>query len=75
MDENPRFIKGNFLTKWKNRVTDLAYKSGSTSDPGNFRPITLKPVVSKMFNTIIKNRIYDYLLKQFLQWISNIHCY
>ena len=64
-----------FPIKWKNGVTDLAYKSGSTSDPGNFRTITRQPVMSKIFNTIIKNRIYDYLLKQSLQWISNIHCY
>ena len=50
-------------TKWKDGVTVLAYKSGSTSDPGNFRPITLQPVMSKIFTAIIKNRIYDYLLQ------------
>ena len=50
-----------FPTKWKNSVTTLAYKGDSTSDPGNFRPITLQPVISKIFTTIIKNRIYDYL--------------
>ena len=52
-----------FPTKWKNGVTALAYKGDSASDPGNFRPITLQPVISKIFTAIIKNRIYDYLLQ------------
>ena len=49
----------DFPTKWKNDVTVLAYKNASTSDPGNFRPIALQPVMSKIFTAIIKNRIYD----------------
>ena len=52
-----------FPNKWKNHVIDLAYKSDLTSDPGNFRPFTLQPVMSKIFTVIIQNRMYEYLLQ------------
>ena len=60
---NHVFLKTMFPTKWKNGVTILDYKSVSASDPGNFRSITLQPVMSKIFTVIIKNRIYDYLFQ------------
>src|SRR6218665_496925 len=52
-------IHSNVLEKgW---YTILVYKKGETSDPANFRPITLQPVWCKIFTTILKNRVYSFL--------------
>lgn len=50
-----------FPTPWKKAVTILIYKKGSNTEPENFRPITLQPVLSKIFTSIIRNRIYNYV--------------
>ena len=50
-----------FPRVWKNGVTVLAYKKGELNNPENFRPITLQPVMSKVFTSLIKDRIYKYL--------------
>ena len=55
------WLNKHFPNVWKRRVTVLAYKKGDTDNPENFRPITLQPVMSKVFTSIIKNRIYSYL--------------
>ena len=55
--------RGNFPTVWKQGITVLAYKKGSNEDPANFRPITLQPVLSKVFTSILRNRIYDFCYK------------
>src|SRR6218665_2447808 len=47
---------------WKRAATILVYKKRETSDPANFRPITLQPVWCKIFTTILKNRVYSFLL-------------
>ena len=50
-----------FPNVWKSGMTVLAYKKGQADNPENFRPITLQPVMSKVFTSVIKNRIYTYL--------------
>ena len=52
--------RGNFPIVWKRGITVLAYKKDSNKDPSNFRPITLQPVLSKVFTSILRNRIYDF---------------
>ena len=49
------WTRGYFPTVWKRGITVLAYKKDS-----NFRPITLQPVLSKVFTSILRNRIYDF---------------
>src|SRR6218665_605151 len=46
---------------WKRAATILIYRRGETSDPANFRPITLQPVSCKIFTTILKSRVYRFL--------------
>ena len=53
---------GDFPKIWKSSFTVLAYKKGSPSDVSNFRPITLEPVMSKIFTAFVRNRIYRYLV-------------
>jgi hypothetical protein len=37
------------------------YKSGGKSSPSNYRPISLLPVFSKIFEKVIYQRLFDYL--------------
>ena len=49
-----------FPKAWKQGITILAYKKGLGTDPDNFHPITLQPVLSKIFTSIIRNRLYNF---------------
>ena len=57
------WTRGDFPTLWKRGITVLAYKNDSNKGPSNFRPITLQPVLSKVFTSILRNRIYDFSYK------------
>jgi len=51
-----------FLDEWKNaRITPLFRKAGSRSGPSNYRPISIIPVVVKVFERIIYDQLYHYL--------------
>ena len=39
------------------------YKSGDTTLPINYRPISLLPIIAKLLDTIINNQLMTYLLK------------
>ena len=51
-----------FPNEWKNGATILIYKKGAVTDPSNFRPITLQPVLSKVLSSLIRNRIFTFVL-------------
>ena len=48
---------------WKNSFAILIYKKGESSDPSNFRPITLEPVCMKILSSIIGRRLCNFLIK------------
>ena len=48
---------------WNKAVTILIYKKGDPSLPENFRPITLEPITLKIFTSIIRHQVYEFLLK------------
>ena len=53
-----------FPDEWKSaRVTPLYKNSGKRSDPTNYRPISVIPVVTKVFERIIYDQLYHYLTK------------
>ena len=46
---------------WKRAITVLIYKKGPHDDPQNFRPITLQCVFLKVYASLIRNRIFQFL--------------
>jgi hypothetical protein len=42
------------------RVVPL-YKKGDCNQEGNYRPVSILPVVSKIFERLVYNQVYDYL--------------
>jgi hypothetical protein len=53
---------GTFIDKWKMaRVTPI-HKGGSKSDLNNYRPISILPLVSKVFEKIVFKQLYNYIM-------------
>ena len=56
---------GHIPVTWKKAVSILIHKKGDSdtrSDkPENFRPITLEPVLLKVFTSLLRDRIYGFL--------------
>ena len=48
---------------WRRACTILIHKKDATDDPSNFRPIILEPVMSKIFTSFMRNRMYEFLVK------------
>ena len=64
---NQSLITGIFPNEWKSaRVTPLYKNSGKRTEPTNYRPISVIPVVAKVFERIIYDQIYKYLTRNSL---------
>lgn len=56
--------KSNEVPKaWKKATTILIHKKGDPNDPANFRPITLLPVTLKIFTSLTRDKIFEFLSK------------
>lgn len=55
---------GSFPDRLKTSLVKPIHKKGSKTDPNNFRPISLLPCFSKLFEKVIYIRIYSFLDKQ-----------
>ena len=55
------WTRAEFPKAWKQGLTILAYEKGFDTDPANFRPITMQPVMSKTLTSIIRNRLYNFV--------------
>ena len=55
---------GNFPSKLKLARVIPLYKSGDIADMNNYRPISVLPSLSKLFEKIVYAQIYEYLLNQ-----------
>ena len=54
-------ISGNVPDEWKMGCTVLMHKKGDTSDPSNFRPITLESVPLKIFTSCLRDSMFSCL--------------
>jgi len=52
-----------FSQVWKRATVTLIHKKGDLSDPQNFRPIAFQPVLSKILNSCIRNKLWRFLTK------------
>ena len=48
---------------WRRATSILIHKQGDTDDPANFRPITLEPTTLKIFTSLVRNRIFTFLVR------------
>ena len=60
---NQAVTLSSFPDEWKiARVVPL-YKNGQRSIPGNYRPISVLPAISKIMERIFHDQLYNYLTK------------
>ena len=58
---NLSLTTGKFPKDWKMARLSPIYKKGSKLEPGNYRPVSVLPVVSKFIERIAHNQLYNYL--------------
>ena len=58
------FINGFVPEIWKLANVKPIFKSGDASLPGNYRPISLTCVLSKVMESIVRDQMLDYLLEK-----------
>ena len=60
---NKSIISGTFPSQLKYAKVFPIFKCGSKSDPSNYRPISILPTVSKIFEKHVNKHIMNYLNK------------
>ena len=58
------FDSGELPSAWKKAVIKPIFKKGSRHELGNYRPVSLTSIVSKIMESIMKKEIMDHLLSQ-----------
>ena len=52
---------GIYPKEWKKRYINPIFKAGERLDPSNYRGITIMNCLGKLFNSVLKNRLDEYL--------------
>ena len=52
---------GRFPDNWKMARVAPIFKDGATDNKSNYRPISVLPVISRLFEKLIFDQLYDYL--------------
>ena len=58
---NQSITNGIFPNAWKRARVSPIFKEGRRTDPNNYRPISVLPVVSKLIERVVFNQLYEYL--------------
>ena len=58
---NLSIATGCFPDSWKIARVAPIFKSGQPDDRSNYRPISVLPVLARVFEKLIHNQLYDYL--------------
>ena len=58
---NCLFDRGIYPDNWTESIVLPLYKKGSVNDPSNYRGISLNDVSSKLYSTIINNRLREWV--------------
>ena len=59
---NKSIVSGELPRDWKLAVVTPLFKSGSVSEPSNYRPVSILPVISKLTERIACTQLMSYLL-------------
>ena len=60
---NKSLSLGSFPNSFKRARVTALHKSKSKLDPGNYQPVSILPVLSKLLERIVHTQVYDYLSK------------
>ena len=60
---NTSISQGRFLESWKIARVSSIHKDSSTEERSNYRPISVLPVVSRLFEKIIYDQVFTYFTK------------
>ena len=58
---NRSFGEGVVPSEWKEAIVTPVFKKGSKSNPSNYRPISLLPILSKVQERLVFNKLYPFL--------------
>src|SRR5215813_8712498 len=58
---NASMRSGVIPQDWRNANVVPIFKKGDSSDPGNYRPVSLTSVVGKLMEAVIKETLSEYL--------------
>ena len=58
---NLSITTGIFPNAWKRARVSPIFKEDLRTDPNNYRPISVLPVVSKLIERVVFNQLYEYL--------------
>ena len=58
---NKCFEQGKIPEEWKDSNVTCIYKKGDKTDPGNYRPVSLTCILSKVAESFVKEYVYNYL--------------
>ena len=54
-------LMGIYPNDWKTAKVTPLFKKGIKSDPNNYRPISVIPIISKVFERIVYNQLSHHL--------------
>ena len=60
---NKSLSTGQFPDEWKSARIAAIYKKGNKLSTGNYRPVSILPVLSKVSEKIVHKQLYDFLRK------------
>ena len=63
---NLSITTGIFPNSWKIAKVTPIFKGDATTDPNNYRPISVLPIVSKLIKRIVFKQLYEYLNSNYL---------
>ena len=58
---NTCLCTSDYPDSWKHSIIHPIFKSGSPSDPSNYRPISIIPIISKVVERVVQRQLYHYL--------------